>query len=95
MQPKKQTNDTKAIEVQMLVEVREIVAENRTILDLIGCSARSQIAAILNYGPLSTDAWLVTPCSYLDGDRPIDILSYDQEKVFAAARRRKQRTQHG
>lgn len=87
--------DTQAIEAQMLIEVRQIVAENQDILNLLDPSIRSQICSILRYGPLSTDAWLVTPCSYLGAQRPIDVLSVDQERVFAAAERRKQGTRHG
>lgn len=84
-----------AIEAQMLTEVRQIVADNRDILHVLDPAVRLQICSILRYGPLSTDAWLVTPCSYLDAQRPIDVLSVDQERVFAAAKHRKQGTRHG
>lgn len=79
----------------MLLEVRAIVAENRGILDLLDPSLLERIASILGYGPLSTEAWLVTPCSYLDAQRPIDALAVDGEKVFAAAQRRAGGIRHG
>lgn len=78
-------DEIRAIEAQMLIELKDQIASNRYALDAINPSIRSRISNILGYGPISTEGWFISACSILDGQRPIDVLKIDESRVVEAA----------
>ena len=88
--------EIQAIEAQMLIELKDQIADNRNALDAIDPSIRSCVSNILGYGPISTEGWFISACSILDGQRPIDVLKTDESRVFDAALHKKANsTWHG
>lgn len=80
-----QSDKIEAIEIQMHSEAMMIIAEERNSLDQVDNVTRMQLANILGYGNFGIDAWLVSPCSFLGGERPLDLLPTNREKLIAAA----------
>lgn len=78
-------DEIRAVEAQMLIELKDQIASNRYALDAINPSIRSRISNILGYGPISTEGWFISACSILDGQRPIDVLKIDESRVLEAA----------
>lgn len=76
---------TKIIEARMLFEAKQSIANERHILDLVDATIRRHIMEILGYGDFGTDAWLISPCSYIGGARPVDVIRNDPTKVIEAA----------
>lgn len=78
-------DETKAIEAKMRVAVQQRIAEERNTLDKVDLATRTQITNILGYSDFGTDGWLISPCSYLGGKRPLDLLEADTHKAISAA----------
>jgi hypothetical protein len=78
-------NEIEAIEARMLSAAQQMVRENREALDRVDLAKKQRISEILGYGPFGTEGWLVSPCSYLGGRRPLDLLEIDELAVSTAA----------
>lgn len=79
---------TAALEAKMLLEVKEAITKKRFELDLVDATIRKNIASILGYNDFAIDAWLISPCSYLDASAPLDVLKFNSSKVVEAAVRK-------
>jgi hypothetical protein len=84
-----------ALEAQMLSEAKEAIAKKRNALDSIDAAMRAHITKILGYSDFGTEVWLISPCSYLDGERPLNVLSVNSSKVIEAAIRKSKWTNPG
>ena len=47
--------------------------------------AKLSIAQILGYSDFGTDGWLISACSYLGGETPLEVLKTDSSRVIRAA----------
>lgn len=79
----------KCIEEKMRSEALHMVADERLALDQVDSSTRAQITNILGSRTLFIDIWLISPCSYLEGKRPLDVLKISPSEVITAAIRKK------
>lgn len=73
----------------MYAKALQLVAEERLALDVVDSSTRMQITRIFGKQSPYTDLWLVSPCSYLEGKRPLDVLNVKPGEVIAAAVRKR------
>lgn len=86
---------TAVLEAKMRLEVEEAINEKRSALDLVDTTTRKNIARLLGYSDFATDAWLISPCSYLDARAPLDILKFNSAKVIEAAIHKANWRNHG
>ena len=76
---------TASLEAEMLLQAKLSIAQNRSVLDLVDTATRRNIAQILGYSDFGTDGWLISACSYLGGETPLEVLKTDSSRVIRAA----------
>lgn len=87
--------DTRQLELAMLRKVKDEIARNRKSLDAISSDKIFELIDCFGFGRFGVEAWLVSSCSYLNGDRPIDRILVNYPEVIAAARLQREPIKHG
>lgn len=83
------------LEAEMRDKVVQEIRRNETLLNALSSRLRAQLADALRYEGFMLDAWLVSSSSYLNGQRPIDLLPGSLDVVLSAARLEAQPIAHG
>lgn len=82
-------------EAQFRANVLRAIEENRELLAAVEPQLHANIRELLRADAFLTDAWLISGCGYLYGQRPIDVLPHDPQVVLNAARDADRGIQHG